>query len=343
MLDDLKLIHERDAQDALGIAEKSWKQLLQKYDTELQAIEGLRNIIVAGMGGSGLAAQYIKSWPALAVPYEVVRDYKLPDYAGRSTLFIASSYSGNTEETVEALADAEQKKCHIVVIAAGGKLADVAKKKGYPYLQIPSGLQPRMAAFYNLAALVQVLTGLQLAPDDNAQELRKTANWLGQQVSAWRADTKTDQNLAKQVALELIGNSPVIYSSSMFYPVAYKWKINMNENAKNVAWCGTYPEFNHNEFLGWTSHPIDKPYKVVDLRSSLDHPQISKRFEISDRLLSGKRPAAYTVQLQGETLLQQLLWGTVLGDFVSIYVAILNGLNPTPVEIIERLKKELVA
>jgi glucose/mannose-6-phosphate isomerase len=115
----------------------------------------------------------------------------------------------------------------------------------------------------------------------------------------------------------------------------------MNENAKNLAWTNQYPEFNHNEFIGWSSHPVEKPYAVVDLRSSFEHPRIQKRFELSDRLLSGRRPAAHVVEAKGETLIEQLLWTINFGDFVTIYLALLNGVNPSPVELVERFKKEL--
>jgi glucose/mannose-6-phosphate isomerase len=199
-----------------------------------------------------------------------------------------------------------------------------------------------MAALYNLAALVQLLETSELIAAGSSDELRNAGDWLLEQTASWRADVATDNNQAKQLALDIVGSSPVIYGSALSFPVAYKWKISFNENAKNVAWCNMYPEFNHNEFLGWTSHPIDKPYKVIDLRSSFDHPQTKKRFEISDRLLSGKRPAAIVVNLQGDSVLKQLLWGTALGDFVSLYTALLNGLNPTTVDLIERFKKELV-
>jgi glucose/mannose-6-phosphate isomerase len=125
-------------------------------------------------------------------------------------------------------------------------------------------------------------------------------------------------------------------------PVAYKWKISWNENAKNVAFWNEYSEYDHNEFIGWTSHPVEKPYAIFDIVSHLEHPQILKRFDISDRLLSGKRPKAMTISLQGDTLIQQMLWGSILADFASIYVAILNGADPSPVALIEKLKQELV-
>jgi glucose/mannose-6-phosphate isomerase len=122
---------------------------------------------------------------------------------------------------------------------------------------------------------------------------------------------------------------------------AYKWKININENAKQIAWLDQFPEFNHNEFLGWTKQPVDKPYAVIDLRSQLEHLRVQQRFELSQKLLSGMRPAPIVVQAEGDNLLAQLLWLINLGNFVSIYLSLLNGLNPTPVEMIQRLKTAL--
>ncbi|HET9173958.1 MAG TPA: SIS domain-containing protein, partial [Candidatus Saccharimonadales bacterium] len=124
-------------------------------------------------------------------------------------------------------------------------------------------------------------------------------------------------------------------------PAAYKWKISFNENGKHVAWWNQYPEFNHNEFMGWTEQPVDKPYTVIDLRSSLEHPRIQKRFEVSERLLSGRRPAPIVVNAEGNTLLEQLLWVITLGDFTTIYTALASGINPAPVDLIEKFKKSL--
>ncbi len=341
MLDDLKYIHERDAQDALGVAEKQWQQLLHEYDVTWKSVGEVKNIMVAGMGGSALAASCVQSWPQAKVPFEVVRNYDIPPYAGKGTLFIASSYSGNTEETLEALQEAESKGCQIAVIASGGKLGDHAAEKDYPFFKVPGGMQPRMAVFYNFAALVQLLVLAGCVDAEKLTELQETANWLKDQTADWLPIVPAAKNPAKQLAQELMGRAPVVYAGPKLYPAAYKWKINFNENAKNVAWCNQLPEFNHNEFLGWTSHPVDKPYAVVDLRSSLEHERVRKRFDITDKLLSGKRPVAHVVEAKGDTLLQQLLWTIVLGDFVSLYLALLNGLNPTPVDLIEKLKGAL--
>lgn len=343
MLDDLKLIHERDAQDALGVAEKQPRQLVHKYNVSVDSLKGseIENIIVGGMGGSALAASLVATWPKLRIPFEIVRNYELPGYADPKTLFIASSYSGNTEETLEALSQAESANCQIVVIASGGKLAERAQEKGYPLFKLPAGFQPRMAVFYNFAAITQLFYELGYTVD--LSELEKAADWLEHETQSFLPAVPSKQNPAKQLALELVGSSVVVYAGPLLAPAAYKWKININENAKTVAWYNILPEFNHNEFLGWTSHPVEKPYKIVDLRSNLEHERVQKRFEVTDKLLSGRRPSPEVVQAQGNTPLKQLLWTIQLGDFVSLYLALLNGLNPTPVDLIEKLKKELTA
>lgn len=338
MLDDLKLIHQRDAQDALGVAEKQWQQLTHDYKVTLPKFTGVTNVVLAGMGGSALPAVYLRSWPGTLVPLEVVRDYSLPDYVDEHTLFISSSYSGNTEETLAALSEAESKNAQIVVISAGGKLTERAKEKNYPLFAIPGGIQPRMCSFYFLVGLVQILQPLGLVNDGKLAELQAAAEWLNDQTVTWKADVPTKTNPAKQLALELVGKSVVMYSGPRLFPAANKWKICFNENAKNVAWVNQYPEFNHNEFIGWSSHPVQKPYAVVEIRSKLENDRVQKRFVVTERLLSGLRPAPQVVEPQGDTLLQQLLWASNFGDFVSLYVALLNGLNPTPVDLVEKLK-----
>lgn len=345
MLDDLKFVHERDSQDALGIAEKQWQQL--GYEFDVSSLKGtFDNIVHAGMGGSALWALLSQSWPGYSVPFEVVRGYNAPHYVSSKTLFVAASYSGNTEETLSALAQAEKKGAYIVIIASGGKLVDIAKAKNYPLIELPKIDKPRYGALYGLKGLVKIADklGLLAATANAGAELENTAEFLKMAVQAWVPTVPTDQNMAKKLALELMGKSPVMYGGPLLFPAAHKWKISFNENSKNVAWCYPFPEFNHNEFTGWTSHPTDKPYSVIYLQSSFDNGRIKKRFELSDKLLSGRWPSPHRVEAQGETRLQQLLWTVALGDFVSLYLALLNGVNPIDLkdkDIIEKFKKEL--
>lgn len=340
MLDDLKFIHQRDSKDALGIAQKQPQQLT--YDFQVGQIEGpIENIVFAGMGGSALAALLSQSWPGYSIPFEVCRQYHVPKYVSNKTLFIASSYSGNTEETLSGLAEAEAKGAKIVIIAGGGKLVEIAEQKSYPHLVLPQVGQPRYAVLYSFKALLTVLVSIGQATSEQLNELSSMAEFLDQSLQSWLPTVPKDDNPAKKLAFELAGKSMAVYAGPLLAPAAYKWKISFNENAKNVAWWSAYPEWNHNELAGWTSHPVDKVYGVIDLRSNLEHERIQKRFELAERMLSGKRPAPEVVQAQGETLLQQLLWTVLFGDFVSIYLALLNNVDPSPVDIQERFKQEL--
>ena len=304
-------------------------------------MEGVQNIVYAGMGGSALAALLLHTWPPVIVPFEVVRDYDIPAYVGSNTLFIASSYSGNTEETVSALAQAEANGAMIVIIAGGGKLQEIAEQKGYLFARMPVIGQPRFAVFSNFRALLQILEQAGVLREVFRPQMEKTAAFLAEAVKTWLPIVPTVQNPAKRIALDIIGKSVVIYGGPKMWPAAYKWKISFNENAKHVAWWNQYSEFNHNEFIGWTKQPVDKPYVVVDLRSPLENERIQKRFVLSERLLSGMRPSPIVVTPEGGTVLDQLLWSVALGDFVSLYVALLNGLNPSPVDLVEKLKVEL--
>lgn len=342
MLDDLKYIHEKDAQDALGIIEKQWKQLVQVYDVQVSSKDKINNVVLSGMGGSAWPALYVQVWPGLNVPLEINRTYTLPKYVNENTLVIVSSYSGNTEETLASLSVAEERKAQIVVIAAGGELEKLARDKNLPLYSIPPGIQPRMSSFYFVAALVELFTKLGLMDEKSKMELPGLSSWLSGKVDAWKADVPTDKNPAKQLALEIAGKTMVVYSGPLLGPVANKMKICMNENAKNVAWCYQYPEFSHNEFIGWSSHPVEKPFAVVEIRSNLEDPRVQKRFTVTERMLSGMRPAPHVIVPEGDSLPQQIFWTSMFCDFVCTYVALLNGVNPTPVDLVEKFKAELV-
>lgn len=347
MLDDDNVLRQRDPSGALAVAAEQYKQTQFPIEVNNPEHDGrvIDRIVVAGMGGSALAALLAKSWlgSELLMPFEVVRTYDLPAYVNERTLVIASSHSGNTEETISALEQATTRNAQVAIITSGGKLQQAAEKGDVTHALIPADLQPRMAVIYNLRALLKVLAHFGIVGEEHFNEIGATADWLHSETSKWEAGTSVHENYAKQLALIAVGKTPVIYAGSLMFPAAYKWKISWNENAKNVAFCDEIPEFNHNEFIGWTSHPIEKPFVIFDLISHLEHPRILKRFEITDRLLSGLRPKANTVQMKGDSAIKQLLWASILADFVSIYVAILNGVNPTPVELVEKLKRELAA
>jgi glucose/mannose-6-phosphate isomerase len=337
MLDELKLIHERDPQDALGVAGKQWEFLTREFDANFTPKGDITSVVLTGMGGSGWPSMMLLTWPRLKVPFEIVRNYAVPDYVGEHTMVIASSYSGNTEETLAALDDAGKRGAQIAVLTAGGKLAAIARERKLPLYELEAGLQPRMTTLYQVNALVKMLSHAGLTIE-NAAELAEASNWLRGELEQLGAEIPTSRNPAKRIALELTGKTVIVYSGPLMFPAAHKWKICMNENAKNLAWHNQYPEFNHNEFIGWSGQPVDKPFAVVEIRSKLELPRIQKRFEVTERLLSGKRPAPLVVEPRGDTLLKQLLWGIAMGDFVSVYLAILNNVNPTPVDLVEKFK-----
>jgi glucose/mannose-6-phosphate isomerase len=343
-LDNENFLAQRDPEGALKVAVEQYQQA--SFDAVIINPEhddrAITAVVVTGMGGSALAAALAKVWLRndITVPFEIIRGYDLPSYVGQNTLVIASSYSGNTEETVSALEQAVDRGSQIGVLASGGKLIDMATQHDILYAALPSGLQPRMAVIYNLRALLAILENFGIVVGKQ-QEVADLADWLRDETAAWAPTVSTENNWAKQLAEEAVGKSPIFYGGALTAPVAYKWKISWNENAKNVSFWNELSEFNHNEFMGWTSHPVEKPFAVFDLVSHLEHPQILKRFEITDRLLSGQRPKATTINLKGDTLIAQMLWGSIFADFVSIYVAILNGVDPTPVDLIEKFKKEL--
>lgn len=345
ILDNINVLAQRDPEGALGVVAAQYKQAA--FDAEVKNPEHdareITSVVVTGMGGSALAALLVKVLlqAELKVSFDIVRNYDLPGYVNESTLVVASSYSGNTEETLSALAQAQQQGSQIAILASGGELVETAKKQDIAYVQLPSGVQPRMAMLYSLRALLAILEEFGIIDGKIYKEVGSLADWLEGESAHWVPEVPTAQNYAKQLAHEAIGKTPVFYGGAVTAPLAYKWKISWNETAKNLAFWNEYSEFNHNEFMGWTSHPVEKPFVVFDILSSFERSRILQRFELSDKLLSGKRPAAKTIQLQGDTLLAQLLWGAILADFASTYAAVLNGVDPTPVVLIEKLKQEL--
>lgn len=344
MLDSLQKITELDTSNALDLVLHSPQQLRHDFQYHSQDVHPYTNIVFAGMGGSSLQAEFIPTYPGTTVPFEIVKDYTLPSYVNQQTLLILASYSGNTEETLSVARQAVNTGAKIITMAAGGALQEWAVQQGCDFIQIPRAVQPRMAVLYGYRALVEVLVAHKVSADPDAlSELEKAVPEIERAIASYAKEIPTEQNYAKQLALDMVGKTPIIYAGKELYPAAYKWKIGANENAKNTAWCGILPEFNHNEFIGWSSHPVEKPFYVIDLRSSFEHERVGLRFEITDRLLSGMRPKAHEVHAVGESLVEQLVYTVLLGDFATIYLGILNGKDPSPVVLVEKLKQELQA
>jgi len=342
MLDQADFIARYDKEDALGVMGRLPEQLAYEFPKleGLPQAADITSIVMAGMGGSAQPGEFIKTWLGgeLERPFVIVRDYALPAFVGPDTLMVASSHSGNTEETLAALDEAERRGAKVVVITSGGKLMERAKARHYPLLVLPAAFQPRMAVLYAVRAFASLLEQLGLV-QGALEAMAATGKWLESEIGQWAAGVATEQNSAKQIASELVGHSAVVYAGPVLAFAAMKWKIGFNENAKNIAFYNYFPELNHNEFIGW-GHPEKHGLKVVELRSELDHPQVVKRFDVTNKLLSN-RFAPIQVQAQGGSKLDQLVWTIALGEFVATYLAILNQVDPTPVELVEKFKAEL--
>lgn len=344
MLDNLSVMKQRDTKDALGLAAQEPQQLIKPLELENipPKLPRITNIVIAGMGGSALAAEVARDWLDLTIPLAVVKDYHLPNWVNKQTLVIVCSFSGNTEETLSAFEDAKARKSPVVTAASKGALMDAALKEKLPFVHLEyDGTTPRMFVLHNLRAFLEIFAAYGIVDAAVPKELTVAGKSLKKLDEQWGPKVPFEQNQAKQLAWRCAGKIPVFYAGARFRSIAYKWKISINESSKNIAFNGELPEFNHNEFQGWSSHPIEKPFAVFDIRTSYDHERVTKRFEISDRLLSGMRPKATVLQLEGETMIEQMAWGIILADYVSTYLGILNGVDPAPVPLIEKLKDEL--
>jgi glucose/mannose-6-phosphate isomerase len=226
MLDDINVLSQRDPSGALTIASLQYEQA--KFAAEISNGDhdhrSINSVVVTGMGGSALAALLVKSWlkSELMVPIEVVRTYDLPAYVNQNTLVIASSYSGNTEETLSAFEQAKAKDAQIAIIASGGQLNQHADDNQITYVSLPTGLQPRMAVIYNLRALVALLVHFGIVSASKMDEIASKADWLQAETAKWASDMPTESNYAKQLALHAVGKTAVFYGGTLSAPVAYK-------------------------------------------------------------------------------------------------------------------------
>ena len=305
----------------------------QQCKTALELPKGMSvsgkidNIVVCGMGGSAVGGDLLKIYMHDSkIPVYVVRDYKVPNFVDESTLVFAVSYSGNTEETISAFEDAVKKKARIVAVTSGGQLASMAKKA----VKIPSGLQPRAALGYLFFPVLGVLVNSGIA-DVKGKEVEEMLDIL----------SKADELKAvgERIAKKIGQRTPVIYASEMLAPVAYRWKTQFNENSKVAAFHHAFSEMNHNEIAGYqTMNRSD--FIAIFIRDIQDNERIKKRMDITKEIISS-RVDVEEVFTKGEHLLSRIFSGIYYGDFVSYYLAIANRLDPTPVTVIENLKKKL--
>lgn len=312
----------------------------------LPAPSRVTNVVVSGMGGSAIGGDVVRAALAasLQVPLIVCRDYSLPVFVDSTTLLFSSSYSGNTEETLAAYEQARRAGASIICITSGGKLASLSHSHGYPVIQLPAGLPPRAALGYSAVMLIGALKTLNLAPDMSAA-LHETVDLLKILVARYAPEAPEHKNQAKMIARSLHGRLVAIYGSSgILDPVAVRWRGQLEENAKNLAFHHLLPEMNHNELVGWEiPAQLLQQVAVVLLRDQGDHPQVQRRFDFTRDLVTRKAGLVHEVWTSGETPLARMFSLICLGDFVSLYLAWLNAVDPTPVPVIETLKRHLCA
>lgn len=311
----------------------------------LQSLEAetFYSIIVSGMGGSAIAGDLIRSYlkDDIQIPFQVQRHYRLPGFIGRRTLVICSSYSGNTEETLSAYDDAMARGARVIAITTGGKLAAKARADGTPLVEIPDGLPPRAAFGYSFSPLLVIISRLGLC-DPKSSEVSRAASTLRAKVPDYLHSR--DNNDALSLARELHGTVPVIYAGPDHLDgVAWRFKGQLCENAKNLAFVNLFPEFNHNEIVGWNlPDRLLENLAVVILGGKWDHPRIAARMEIVSEYLRSRNRKVIEVHRRFDLGLADILLWVQYVDFVSYYLALLNGVDPTPVKSIDYLKEKLL-
>jgi glucose/mannose-6-phosphate isomerase len=307
------------------------------WRVETAGISGLEanGLAVCGMGGSGIGGALARAalGDRLSRPLRVVRNYELAPWASPENLILCMSYSGNTEETLACFEGAEALGAQRVVATTGGALAEAARAADVPVIGIPSGLQPRAAVGYMFAIAAETAAVIE-ATTPIRTEIDAAAAWLIEQRDALVARSA-------EIAAQLEGTVPAIYGCDLTEPVAYRWKTQINENAKQHALTHTLPELDHNEIVGWAPSPDSARFSAVFLEDSDQHPRLRERAELTAKLIEPNAAAVLRIETEGETRTARVLWGVLLGDLISLQLAALRGVDPSPVEVIEKLKGEL--
>jgi glucose/mannose-6-phosphate isomerase len=302
------------------------------------------NIIVAGLGGSAIGGDLLKDWAKnnLTIPVEVSREYYLPAYAGKKTLAILTSYSGDTEETLSSFLDALKRKCMIYCISSGGALIKYAKKQNVPYLQVPNGMPPRAALPYLLVPLLVLMEKMGLAKDVKI-ELSEAVGLLEKISQENGPETPTRDNFAKTVSTYIGDLAPVIYGFGIYRSVAQRFKQQFNENSKSAAKWEFFPELDHNEIVGWEGRGEQCRYfAIIFIRDIGNEPiEIESRIDITKQIMERAGLIMFDLKVQGKSNLAKMISTIVVGDFISVYLAVMSGTDPTPVKTIVYLKNEL--
>lgn len=322
------------------------KSLVQNFTNQLreskkiaeQAVisdsQDVHNIVISGLGGSGIGGTIISELisASCAVPVTVVKDYFIPAFVNKNTLFIASSYSGNTEETLSAVQQAISKNAQIVAITSGGKILELAKQNQFDFIEIPGGKPPRSCIGYSLVQLIKILVVKGFADKKLLSDLDKAIELLDRENEAIKAESQ-------KLAVKFKNKIPVLYCLGSCEGTVVRFRQQINENSKMLCWHHTLPEMNHNELVGWTEK--NENLVVVTFHTSYDFDRTKKRYEICKPIFEKYSSGVIDITAKGESKLEQFLYLINIGDWISCYIADLKGIDPVEVNVIDHLKAEL--
>lgn len=327
--------------DTLALGDHLRDAMWKAESAGLGSWDSRGGLVVAGMGGSAVGG--ILGRAALADqagrPILSAKGYELPPWTTDDTTVLCASYSGNTEETLACFEAAGVIGARRVVVTSGGTLGQLAREEGVPVIPVAGGLQPRAAVGYMVVAVLEVAAACGAGPSLRT-ELDVAANALDALAREWGPAGREDGE-AKTLARALHGTVPVITGMGLTTPVAYRWKCQINENAERPAFWSELPEVDHNEIVGWGGAASVGQLSAVLLEDCDAHPRLVRRAELTAELIADQAAGVHRIRSRGETAVERVLSLVLLGDLVSLYLAVLAGVNPEPVEVIERLKARL--
>jgi glucose/mannose-6-phosphate isomerase len=306
----------------------------------LASVESPGGLLVCGMGGSAIGGDLAAAvlGDRATRPLTVLRGYSPPGWLSSDFFVLCSSYSGETEETLACYEAARVTGSPRAVLTTGGRLAALAREDGVPVIGVPSGMQPRAAVIYMLVGALSVAAACGAAPSIR-DEVEQAEPLLRRLADEWGPGD--GGSLAARTAQKLQGTIPVIHGAGPTYAAAMRWKTQVNENAQIAAFSSHLPEANHNEICGWERGSALAPLSAVFLENADQHPRVRRRVEVTAGLARAAGAQCALVDAQGETPLERVLSLVLLGDLVSLYLAVLEGVDPTPVEAIEGFKRRL--
>jgi glucose/mannose-6-phosphate isomerase len=332
------------AVDSLGMVEDVLDQPAQLEDAlarveaaDVERVDAGGGLVVCGMGGSAIGADLARGaiGDRARRPLVTSRDYEPPSWVSEDTVVLCSSYSGDTEETLAAYGAAGDRGAPRVVMTTGGRLADAARADGVPVIGVPSGMQPRAAVAYMTVGTLEVAARAGVS-DSLRDEVEAAARLLRTLAGEWGPDGAADAE-PKALARRLQSHVPVVYGAELTAPVSVRWRAQLNENAEIPAFDGVLPEMDHNEICGW-GQPT---FTAIFLEDREQHPRVARRIELTADVVAAAGSPVERIATRGESRTERLLSLVLLGDLTSVYLAVLNGVDPTPVARIEDFKQRL--